>query len=382
MRGHLEKRHNSSWTIVIEAGRDPATGKRKRIVRGFKGNKRDAEKEMIRLMHELETGTYVEPTAMTVKDWVNQWLEQARPRLSPKTHYRYAELAEDYIIPRLGQILLSDLKPLHIQNMYTSLLKEGRKDGKPGGLSSTTVRHIHALLHCILKAAVKLQIIRHNPADAAEAPRMKCAEPVVFTGEQVAKMLTEARNTPHYAPLLLAITTGMRRGEIYGLRWQDVDLEKGLITVRQTISYTPRDGIFFKAPKTAHSRRQIPLPRITVEALREHRIQQAKRKLILGAGYHDLDLVFDRGDGQPHHPDSLSSWLPEFLEKIGLPRLTLHQLRHTHASLLLQEGVNPKVIQERLGHSSINITMDIYGHLMPSMQEQAALKIEEAINKS
>lgn len=382
MRGHLEKRYNGSWTIIIEMGNDPKTGKRRRIGRNFKGNKREAEKEMVRLMHELETGAFVEPARLTVENWMRQWLEQAKLRLAAKTHYRYVQLVESYIIPNLGQVELTNLKPLHIQRMYAQLLEGGRRDGRPGGLSSTTVRHIHALLHSALKVAVKLQVMRHNPADAVDAPKMSHPEPQVFTEEQVARMLEAARETPHYVPLLLAVTTGMRRGEIYGLRWQDVDLDEGVITVRQTVAYTPKDGIFFKEPKTSSSRRQIALPRMAVDALKTYRLEQMKRKLQLGPQYTDLDLVFDRGDGQPRHPDTLSSWLPEFLERIGLPRLTVHQLRHTHASLLLRLGVNPKIVQERLGHSSIDVTMDIYSHLMPGMQEQAASKLDAVIRST
>lgn len=380
MRGHLEKRHESSWTIVIEAGRDPATGKRRRIVRGFKGNKRDAEKEMIRLINELETGTYVEPSKLTLGAWLKQWLnEHAAPKLAETTRYRYEELIRCHISPQLGQIPLGEVKPIHLQNFYNSLLKVGRVDGKEGGLSPTTVRQIHAILHRALKVAMKLQLIRQNPADLVEAPQPAKAEPIGLDEEQVTRLLKAAYNTPHYVPLLLALATGMRRGEIYGLRWQDIDFSSGLIYVRQTVAYTPAKGIFFKTPKTHRSRRPIAIPPEIVEILHQHKVEQNKRRLQAGPLYHDLDLVFDRGDGQPHYPGTLSHWFSEFVEALGLPRITLHKLRHTHASILLKKGVNIKVIQERLGHASISTTMNMYSYLLPGLQEEAAAKIEEVI---
>ncbi|HHY47493.1 MAG TPA: site-specific integrase [Firmicutes bacterium] len=381
MRGHLEKRHESSWTIVIEAGRDPATGKRRRIVRGFKGNKRDAEKEMIRLMHELETGMYVEPSKLTVAQWFRQWFEMQKDRLSPTTRNRYRTIIELRLIPKLGQIPLEKLRAMHLQQFYADIERE-RFDNKEGKLSPASVRYHHAVIHRGLAAAVKLKVLQQNVADYVEPPKILRQTVKILTNEQVTALLEDAKTTPHYAPLLLAVTTGMRRGEIYGLKWQDIDLDKGIITVSRTIVYTPQDGIIFKATKSRRGTRQITIPPITIEALRRHKEEQDKRKAICGDIYVDMDLVFDRGDGRPHHPDSITMWFRKFLRKHGISDVSFHKLRHTHASLLLNAGINPKVIQERLGHSSISVTMDIYGHLMPGMQEQAADKTEEIFGHS
>ncbi|HHY47384.1 MAG TPA: site-specific integrase [Firmicutes bacterium] len=378
MRGHIEKRHNSSWTIVIEAGRDPATGKRRRIVRGFKGNKRDAEKEMVRLMHELETGMYVEPSKLTVAQWFRQWFEMQKDRLSPESRERYRGIIESRIIPKLGQIPLEKLQPMHLQRFYAETENE-RLDGRGGKISPASVRYCHTIVHKALESAVKLKVIRQNVANDVELPKIR-REPVkVLTNEQVAAMLEDAKKYPHYVPILLAVTTGMRRGEIYALRWQDVNLDSGIIIVKRTISYTPQDGIFFKEPKTPKSRRTIAIPPVVIEALKSHKVEQAKRRLACGELWVDMDLIFDRGDGRPCHPDSITSWFTEFLRKHGIDAVSFHKLRHTHASLLLEQNVNIKVVQERLGHASIRTTLDIYGHLMPGMQEEAAVKIGEAI---
>ncbi|MBO8137075.1 MAG: site-specific integrase [Desulfotomaculum sp.] len=198
--------------------------------------------------------------------------------------------------------------------------------------------------------------------------------------KQVKAMLEAAKGTSYYGPVLLAVTTGMRRGEILGLRWQDVDWENKALLIRQTIQYTPEQGIIFKQPKTAGSRRAVKISSTIIEFLKKHKVEQNKIKLLLGPGfYEDNGLVFCQNNGRPMHPDSVSSWFPKFMEKNGLPKIRFHDLRHTHATLLLKQGIHPKVVSERLGHVGISITMDIYSHLLPGMQEEAANKIDEVV---
>ncbi|NPV80679.1 MAG: site-specific integrase [Firmicutes bacterium] len=375
MRGHLEKRYDSSWTIIIEAGRDPATGKRKRIVRSFKGNKRDAEKEMVRLINELEKGIYVEPSNMSLAEWLYQWLDTRKRSLSPKTRRRYNDCIKR-IVQKLGQVQIDKLRPYHIQQFYTEL-SDPPGDEEP--LAPATVHYHHAVLHRALKDAVKLQIIQSNPASGLELPKLPKTRVKPLTQKEINALLEDAQKTQYYIPILLAVTCGLRRGEIFGLRWQDVDLDRGILIVNQVLGYTPEDGLYFKEPKTEESRATITLPKLTVEALKQYRIEQNKRRLRKGDQWADLDLICDRGDGLPHHPDSITSWFPEWMASRGITGETFHGLRHAHASWLIDLGLHPKMIQERMRHKDISTTMMIYGHLMPGRDQQAAGKIQEAI---
>ena len=390
MPGHLEKRSEKSWTIVIDIGRDPATGKRKRIYRAFQGTKREAEKEMARLIAELEKGTYIEPSKLTFGDYLCEWLKaREADNLSPTTLRRYAQIIELRLIPKLGMLPLEKLRPVHLQKFMREVAEEGRLDRKNGPLSHDSIRYHYRVLHKALEDAVKMQLLPYNPADAVTLPKPPQEleaedtkeEVQVLTAEEVETMLKAAKNTPYYHLLFVAVRTGLRRGELLGLRWQDIDLKARKLSVKRALAYTPQKGKFFKLPKNKKSRRTIDISREVIEALKDLKKNQAEAKLFYGPHYKDQGLVFCQSDGEPMHPDTLSSWFPEFLERIGLPRLNFHCLRHTHASLLLQAGVDIKVISERLGHSSIRITYDIYSHLMPGMQKNAVDKLEALLKK-
>jgi integrase len=380
MPGHLEKRGKNSWTIVLEMGRDPATGKRKRVKRSFKGSKPDATKEMVRLLHELETGLYIEASGLTFANYLNKWLaDYAKNKVTPKTFTRYKEIVFKSVIPELGQIYIEKLKPLHLQNYYTKMLENGRKNGE-GGLSPTTVLQHHRILHKALEMAVKWQIVPRNVADAVEPPKKAKKEITPLNEEQVKALINSATETQYFPQVVLAVFTGMRRGEIYGLRWRDVNFESGTITISQAAQYTTESGLFYKEPKSCRSRRTIDVSKYVLEVLKKVKVDQNKARLAFGEHYHDSgDLVFTQPDGRPQHPDSISSWFPLFMEKNDLPKIRLHDLRHTHASLLLKNGESLKLICDRLGHSGIGITSDIYTHLMPGMQKSAAEKLEDKI---
>jgi integrase len=392
MPGHLEKRSEKSWTIVIEAGRDPATGKRKRIKRAFQGTKREAEKEMARLIAEIEKGSYIEPSKLTFGEYLQEWLlDYGANNLSPTTRRRYGQIINLRVIPKLGMIPLQKLRPIHLQQFLREIIEEGRLD-KPGEpLSADSIAYHHRVIHKALDTAFKQQLIQVNPADAVEVPKAPALEiededgyeekVQVLTSDEVDKMLEAAVETPYYTLLFVAVRTGLRRGELLGLRWKDIDFRARTLSVKQTLAYTPEKGLFFKPPKSKKSRRMIDISGEVVEVLKQHKKKQAEAKLFFGQEYQDNGLVFCQDNGRPMHPDTPSSWFPEFLERIGLPRLNFHCLRHTHASLLLQAGVDIKIISERLGHSSIRITYDIYSHLMPGMQRDAVDRLESLLRK-
>lgn len=382
MKGHIRQRGERSWAIVIDLGRDPATGQRRQKWHSVKGTKRDAQRELARLVHEYNTGAYVEPAKLSVSEYLQKWLaDYAQGRVAARTYDRYQEIVRLHLSPALGAMPLSKLQPLHIQAYYTRALKEGRLDGREGGLSPQTILHHHRLLHEALEQAVRWQLLNRNPADAVEPPRPERVEMHVLDPAGVSRLLVAAEGTRAYTAILLAVTTGLRRGELLGLRWEDVDLQRGVVSVQQTVQRSRSAGLHVKEPKTQRSRRLVTLPAMAVEALRKHRLEQQKQRFFMGHEYQDHGLVFPRLDGRPQNPDTFSKAFEVIVAKAGLPHIRLHDLRHTHATILLQQGVNPKVVSERLGHSTVNLTLDTYSHVLPGIQEEVAQKVDNLLRK-
>ena len=378
MKGTIIRRSKGSWTLVFDVGRD-RRGKRKQKWKAIRGTKADAERELRRLLRSLDTGEYVEPTKLSVAEYLERWLaDYAKPNTAATTFDRYSEIVKLHLVPALGTVPLVKLQPLQIQRSYTEALETGRRNGA-GGLSAQTVLHHHRLLREALGQAVKWRLLARNPTDAVEPPRPERHQIKTLTEDETAKLLERTKATYLYLPILIAVTTGMRRGEVLGLRWSDLDLDAGMASVRQTLEAT-KDGLIFKQPKTARSRRRVSLLPMTVQALRAHRTEQKKARLALGPVYEDHGLVCARADGRPINPRQLSK---DFLSLLrcsdGLPRIRFHDLRHTHATQLLRQGVHPKIVSERLGHATIAITLDTYSHVMPGMQEDAALRLDAAL---
>jgi integrase len=273
--------------------------------------------------------------------------------------------------------MLPKLSPLHIQGFYSRALAEGRKDGK-GGLSAQSVVHLHRVLHKALAQSVKWQMLARNPVDAVEAPRAERPEMRALNEEETGRLLGVLEGSRLYIPVMLAVTTGLRRGEILGLRWCNVDFTRRTITVVETLEQT-KGGLRFKSPKTHRSRRSIALAAMTVEGLRAHRLKQAEERLALGPAYCDQDLVCTRSGGESWPPGLFSATFAAFVRQSGLPKFRFHDLRHTHATQLLRAGVHPKIVSERLGHSGIGITVDIYSHVLPNIQEEAVHRLDSLL---
>lgn len=380
MKGHIRRRGQRSWAIVIDVGRDP-NGKRRQRWHTVTGTKKDAERELARLAHSLNTGEYVEPNKLTVGEYLQRWLaDYAKPNTSTRTYERYAEIVRANINPVLGHHKLTVLQPLHIQDFYSQALVSGRRHG-PGGLSAQTVLHFHRLLHGALRQAVRWQLLVRNPVEAVEPPRATRREMRVLTEAETAQLLTVAEGTRVYVPVLVGVTTGMRRGEIVALTWPDVDMQAATLTVTKSIEQS-KSGLAIKSTKTAKGRRTITLPSITVEALRRHKADQGRERLRLGPAYQDQDWVCADPDGSVWKPDSLSAAFQLLLRNHNLTRIRFHDLRHTHASQLLQQGVHPKVVAERLGHSTIVVTLDTYSHVVPGLQEQVARQIDQVLRRA
>ncbi|NLG79219.1 MAG: site-specific integrase [Firmicutes bacterium] len=378
MKGFIEKRGNS-WRLSVYLGKDPVTGKERRIRKTVRGSEKDAQKALRDLLHSIDEGTFVEPAKMTVEQYLGQWLETHKANVEPTTHDWYALVCRKHIAPHLGQVQLQKLTPLAIQQFYASKLQEGRLDGKGVSLSPNTVRHIHRVLHKALNAAVKLQLIPRNPCDAVEPPKAVKKEARYWTPEEAAQFLEAIQEDRLYALFYVALGTGLRRGELLGLRWQDVDLNEGRLTVRQEIVRKSK-GTLVKAPKTEKSRATISLSRGVVEVLKKHKARQAQERLLMGDQYHDSGLVFTTFEGKPLDPSYISGdYFGKLIEKAKVRKINFHALRHTHATILASQGVPLKVVSERLRHSSVAITGDIYSHVFAEMDREAADSFDAAM---
>ena len=379
MRGHIIKRYKNSYTIVLTLGRDPTTGKPKQQWISIKGTKKDAEKHLADLLHQLDTGTFMKPGKATLGEFLERWLKDyVWPNLAPRTAEGYESIVYQHLIPQLGNITLTQLKPEHLQKYYANRQANGRCNGK-GGLNPLTVRHHHMTLHCALENAMRLGLLPRNPADAVSPPRYQRSEIRTLNEDDIHVLLEAAKSTPYYAVFHLALFSGMRRSELLALRWCDVDLLLCQVYVSRTI-HRLRDGsITYRTPKTAKGRRMIALSPAAVSVLREHRVKQEEARTILGIHLNDDDLVFIDLNGNPLLPDTVSHAWTKLAQRTGLKGIRLHDARHTHASLMLKQGVHPKIVQERLGHASIQITLDTYSHVAPGLQEAAAARFDKLV---
>jgi integrase len=369
--GNIRRQSKGSWQLKFDISKDPVTGERRTRYATFKGSKKDAQAELTFLINESNRGTYIDPTKMTTAGYLNYWLENyARAGASASALERWTEIIEKHLIPALGSIFLKNLSPVHIQQCYTDALREGRRDGN-GGLAALTVKHHHAVLFQALKQAVGWQILIRNPADAVKPPKVEHKEIEFLTKLELADLLKSTMGTPLYTPLLLKATTGMRRGEVLALRASDLDFDRGTLTVNQALVQTEK-GLHFKPPKTKKGRRLITLPALTISALKKHMVHRQENQLSMGLGRDTSMLVFARPDGEPWSPRVFSQRFKRHVTRHGFKPVTLHGLRHTHVSHLLMDGVHVKVVSERVGHSSVSMTLDKYSHVIPNLQEDAA----------
>lgn len=367
----LKHRGGDKYSIIISLGRDEH-GKLKQVWHAFRGTKTEALKEKRRLERLQDTGDYVAPSRLTVGQYLDQWLTEGAPRTarSGKTVEEYRKKLYTYVVPALGTVELSRLEPLHLERLYNRLLAGGRADGS-GGLSERTVLHVHRILSRALSQAIKWQLLGKNPCAGVEAPRPPKTKGSAQSVAETRDMLAAAQGSALYVPVLIAVTTGLRRGEILALRWADLDLAGASLTIGQSLEQTV-GSLRFKSPKTETSGRSLTIPTELVEALRVHQREQFERRQLLGDCYRDLGLICCRSDGRPWRPDAFSTEFGQFLKKHNLPHVRFHDLRHTHASQLIAAGVHLTLISRRLGHATIGITSDTYGHVIAEVERAAA----------
>ena len=374
MRGSVKQDENTKkWFVVFDVGQDPQTGKRKqKKKRGFK-TKKEAQAYLNEQLTEVSKGTFFEPSTLTVKQYLEYWLEHVKAQVAPRTHASYSGNCYNHIIPYLGNIKLAKLQPIQAQKFLTELGNTG--------LANSSITAIHRIFKTALNQAVKLELLPRNPMEAVEKPRTPKTTMQVLNSEQVVELLQSAEGRQYHTLLLTAVYTGMRRGELLGLMWKDVDLEQGVIRVRQIAQRITGKGMVFGDTKTSGSRRAITIPQSVVVALKKEKVKQAEWKLKYGSLFKDNGLVFCSKTGKPVEPRILQEFLKRSLQIAGLPPIRFHDLRHTHATLLLQQGVHPKIVAERLGHANVGMTLDTYSHVLPNMQQEAVQKLDEALQR-
>jgi integrase len=327
------------------------------------------------LVHEINTGVYAEPTKITLNEWATgSWLPTMKTQVKPTTWISYDRMLRLHVLPVLGGKPLHKLTPTLLHALYAQLIDAGyKKESRGGGLHPKMVRHIHSTLHKVLGDAIDAGLLANNPADRAKPPRPRASMAIemrFWDAEQLGRFLDHIEGDRLQAAWHLLSMTGIRRGEVLGLRWQDVDLEAQRVAVRHTITAIG-DEIRESTPKT-HQARTIDMDPGTVDQLRAHRDRQPVEKEAWGPGYLDSDLVFRREDGSPVHPQLFSQQFEQEIRRAGLPQIRLHDIRHTHATIALHAGVPVKVISERLGHEDPAFTMKQYAHVIPGMQAEAA----------
>lgn len=381
MRGSIRKRCGDdprrwsrcphSWTVIVTIRADEEHPKRQ-VWRTVRGSREAAERELTQLLHDNDAGTLIAPVDLAVKEYLKErWIPHMQTRVRESTLHRYVGLIDLYVNPVIGAVQLSKLRPIHVQRVVDGMVSAGK--------APRTTLQAYRVLSGALRQAVNWQLIATNPAAAVRPPRVSRPYLHVPDPEAVATIIATAKDTPGYLPIVIAATTGMRRGEVAGLRWRDVDLERGVLAVTATLQRV--DGeLRLLDPKTPSARRSLSLTPFLVEVLRAHRKEQTERRLLLGTAWHERDLVVDRGDGEPYDPDSYTHWLHEVAEQAGVRHFRFHDLRHAYATALLREGIHPKIVSEALGHANVGFTLQVYSHVLPSMGDQAAAAIGRALS--
>lgn len=372
--GHLRQRGADSWELKFEGPPDPLSGERRTRYRTFKGTQEQAELELDRLLLAVRERKYADPSKDTVADLLDRFDGWLTTEVSPKTAERYRELLRLHVRPHLGPRRLDELKRVHFADLHKLLLG--------AGLSARTVGHVHRVLHRALQQGVEWDLLKSNPAAAVRPPRVQDKDVEILTEAQVATVLHKLRGKPIYPIIALALATGCRRGELLGLRWKDLDLDAGRLRVAQSIEQT-KAGLRIKPPKTKHGRRSIALSPSFVAELRTYAKDDKERRIKDGLGRAPDDgLVFGLPNGSPRSPNGLTKEWSSLAAELGLPQVTLHALRHTHASQLIAGGVDVLTVSRRLGHGSPVITLRVYGHLFSNTDDRAAEVIEAAFSRA
>jgi len=376
MRGQIiEKqkieRNKSVWLIRVQT-RDN-NGKLKSRSATIRGNRKDAEKKLTELLSEKDKGIIASPN-QTLDKFLDSWLKIVKPRLQSRTYQDYSELLTRYVRESLGNRKLEHIKAIHLQDLYAEMQDEKN-------LSPRVIRYTNTILKSAFGYAVKQDLLFKNPAKMVELPKLIKREMVTFTESEAINFLNESKKERLATLFSFLLATGCRPSEALGVKWEDLSFERKTIEIKRVVVWQRKGGSWeFCEPKTAKSRRTIPLPVSLVDEIKQHRIKQHKERLKLGADWQDFNLIFPSRVGTPLTMGRLTRVFKRIKEDAEITKaVRLYDLRHTTATFLLQQKVNPKVVSERLGHSTITLTLDVYSHVLPTMQEEATEHLEDMI---
>jgi integrase len=377
MKGHVRRRGENSFELKYEAGIDPRTGRRVTKYASFKGSKREAQIKLAELIASVAAGSHIDNSKITVAEFVRSRVDQweASGDITARTAARYRELVENQIVPHIGEMLLQKVRPLHVEQWHADLRTKGRADGK-GGIAPRTIGHAHRVLSSALNDAAENDLVMRNVLQSKSPPKVPDDEMIIVQDVPAFIATIKTNGRALYVPAMTSLFTGMRRSEILALKWGRVDLDQKVIKVLEALEFTTAHGIRFKPPKSKAGRRDITLPDILVDVLRDYRKAQLELRMKLGTGkLHDNDLLFADIDGAPLSPNAVSAAWSDYAARIGMPEVTFHALRHTHASQLIDAGVDIVTISKRLGHAKPDITLRVYAHLFRKDDGKAAAAI-------
>jgi integrase len=367
VRGNGEKKYE----ITVEGERDLLTGKRNRMYKTV-GSMKEAKAVMRQMIVDMERGIAVRKSPKKISEWLDEWLELYLPNIEETTRIGYKTKIKNYIKPALGDIYLQSLRAEHVQKLVNDMIARG--------LSPKNIRDTFNNINAAMKKAVVLRMIPYNPCEGVVLPKRKKYKAKVYDLEMIHKLLDIATGTDMYIPILLCVMVGLRRGEMLALRWEHIDFENKVISVKSNM-VNGENGYIIKAPKSEAGIRDIQIGDEVINALKRAKTQYLADKIECGALFQDLQFIVRQPDGSPMSPDAMTRKWRRFIVAHNLPDIRLHDLRHSNATALIQAGVNPRVVQQRLGHSNVSITLNTYTHVLPDMDKDAAQKLDDVILK-
>ena len=363
-----DKGGKNRWFVRVESP-DPVTGKRRRVTVGTFPTKKEAEREEAKAITARERGTLLDPNRTTIAELLDTWLTAKRADVTEQTAAGYAILIRVHLKPAFGSIGVQKLTPARLQAQYG--------EWRDAGMSGRTMRECHLVLSQALDQAVRFTLVQSNICRAVTPPRREAAKPALWSSDQAVAFLAIAESDSLSPLWHLLLLEGMRRGEALGLRWRDINWERGTAHISQSVraGVAKGEAVIQPRTKTSAGARTVKLTARTLTVLKAHRTAQAERRLA-ASFWHDHDLILCTGKGTPFNPGNIRKRFDALVERSGQPRITPHGLRHTHATMLLKQGVPAKIVSERLGHASVGITLDTYSHVLPDMQDSAADAVE------
>lgn len=367
-----KRKNGKVFEITVEGETDPLTGKRNRVYKTVKGSKREANTVMRQMIADMDKGIALRKSPKNVSEWLDEWVELYLPNVEETTRIGYKTKIRCYLKPAIGDILVQSLRAPHVQKMVNDMMARG--------LSPKNIRDTYNNINAAMKKAVSLRMIPYNPCEGVVLPKLKRYKAKVYDVNMIHTLLDTAKGTEMYLPIMLCVLLGLRRGELLALRWENVDFENNILKIRSNMVRGEKDYII-KAPKSEAGIRDLHTGDEVMAVLHEERRKYLEDMLKQGRRFQNLGFIIRQEDGSPLRPDSMSQKWRRFLEEKGLPSIRFHDLRHSNATALIQAGVNPRVVQQRLGHSDVNITLNTYTHVLPEMDIDAAEKLDTIMLK-